>query len=105
MDNLVNDLLPRVKANLILAHDLDDELLCGIIRSAVDYAISYQKREKLWEGIPPATVQAIVMLASHWYESRDGGTGGFFADTALAAQNVTAAVQRLLGINKEYWHT
>jgi len=25
----------------------------------------------------------LIMLSSHFYESRDGSTGGFFADTAI----------------------
>ena len=43
-------------------------------------------------------------FASHWYESRDGGTGGFFANTASAAKNVIDTVHILLGVNKEWWH-
>ena len=30
--------------------------------------------------MPPTTEQAVIMLSSHFYESRDGSTGGFFAD-------------------------
>ncbi len=30
--------------------------------------------------MPATTEQAVIMLASHFYESRDGSTGGFFAD-------------------------
>ena len=35
-------LLSKVKANLILAHSADDELLKGYITAAVSYAESYQ---------------------------------------------------------------
>jgi hypothetical protein len=104
MNSHVNSLLPKVKANLILTHDEDDELLRTIILSALDYAMTYQKLERVWKKIPPSTEQAVIILSSHFYESRDGGTGGFFADTASAANNVNTAVQRLLEINKERWH-
>jgi uncharacterized phage protein (predicted DNA packaging) len=100
----MEDLLPKVKANLILTHDVDDKLLRGIIRAALDYAKLYQKRKRIWTKLPPSTEQATIMLASHWYESRTGGTGGFFADTATAANTTIEAVHRLLGGNKEWWH-
>ena len=35
---LIDDLLPKVKANLILEHGADDDLLKGFIRAAVYYA-------------------------------------------------------------------
>ncbi len=38
--------------------------------------------------MPPTTEQAIIMLSSHFYESRDGSTGGFFADNVQASQQV-----------------
>jgi len=106
VDNHATVLLPRVKSNLILTHNEDDDFLRGLILSALDYAFTYQKLEKVWRQgkIPPSTEQAVIILASHWYESRDGGTGGFFADTATAAVNVNNTVQRLLAVNKEHWH-
>ena len=39
---VIESLLPKVKANLILEHDADDELLKGFIRAALSYAESYQ---------------------------------------------------------------
>ena len=75
----------KSKKNLILEHDEDDELLENYITAAISYAESYQH---LPEGIykekqmPPTTEQAVIMLTSHFYESRDGSTGGFFADSA-----------------------
>ena len=42
------------------------------------------------------------MLVSHFYESRDGSTGGFFADNTNAANNVWLTVNRLLLLNKEW---
>ncbi|GHU90610.1 hypothetical protein FACS1894202_10670 [Clostridia bacterium] len=42
------------------------------------------------------------MLASHYYESRDGATGGYFADTALAGNNARTAIDRLLNMHKKW---
>ena len=38
----MEELLLKVKANLILEHSADDELLKGYITAAVSYAESYQ---------------------------------------------------------------
>ncbi len=100
-------LLQRTKANLILQHDEDDSLLLGFIAAAVAYAEEYQhKPEGLYSKrgncIPETTLQAVVMLASHFYESRDGSTGGFFADSTNAAVGVWQAVHRLLAMNKTW---
>lgn len=98
-------LLEKVKANLILAHDEDDALLEVYITAALSYAESYQH---LPEGIykekqmPPTTEQAIIMLSSHFYESRDGSTGGFFADSALAGQQVWNTVNLLLRLDRDW---
>lgn len=84
-------LLEKVKANLILNHSEDNDLLLTYISAAVSYAESYQH---IPEGfykenpMPPTTEQAVIMLSSHFYESRDGSTGGFFADNTGAAQQV-----------------
>lgn len=104
---VIDDLLPKVKANLILEHDADDELLKGFIRAAVSYAESYQhiqegcyKKKKM----PPTTEQAVIMLSSHFYESRDGSTGGFFADNVQAGQQVWNTVNLLLRLDRR-WQT
>ena len=39
----MEELLSKVKANLILEHSADDELLKGYITAAVSYAESYQR--------------------------------------------------------------
>ena len=63
----MTSLLAKVKANLILEHSEDDELLERFILTALSYAESYQH---LTEGyyseneIPATTEQAIIMLAS-----------------------------------------
>jgi len=98
----MKSLLQKVKANLILQHDGDDGILLGCIAAAVDYAESYQKYKYGRRKLPPTTEQAVVMLSSHFYESRDGSTGGFFADNVGAAGNVWQAVHRLLAMEKRW---
>ena len=98
-------LLEKVKANLILDHTADDDLLKGYITAAVSYAESYQHiREGYYSGneMPPTTEQAEIMLASHFYESRDGSTGGFFADNPQAAQQVWNTVNLLLRLDRDW---
>lgn len=98
-------LLEKVKANLILNHSEDDDLLLSYITAAVSYAESYQH---IPEGtyrnapMPPTTEQAIIMLASHFYESRDGGTGGFFSNTIGSAQQVWNTVNLLLRLDRNW---
>ena len=98
----MTDLLKKVKANLLLQHDEDDALLLGYIAAALDYAESYQKIQYGRRKLPPATEQAVVMLSSHFYESRDGGTGGFFSDYVGSVGNVWQAVNRLLLMEKRW---
>ena len=85
---MTDELLQRVKQNLILEHNEDDELLKMYITAAVSYAESYQHIPENYYSenpMPPTTEQAVMMLASHFYESRDGSTGGFFADSTNAS--------------------
>jgi uncharacterized phage protein (predicted DNA packaging) len=98
-------LLENVKANLILEHSEDDSLIQMYITAAVSYAESYQHRDEGYYAsmpIPPTTQQAVVMLASHFYESRDGSTGGFFADNVQASQQVWNTVNMLLRLEREH---
>lgn len=101
----MNELLDKVKQNLILEHEADDSLLKGFITAAVSYAESYQH---ITEGyysendMPPTTEQAVIMLASHFYESRDGSTGGFFADNVQASQQVWNTVNMLLRLDRDW---
>ena len=97
--------LDKVKANLILEHDQDDQLLESYITAAISYAESFQHFPSgYYSGMlmPPTTEQAVIMLASHFYESRDGSTGGFFADNVQAAQQVWNTVNLLLRLNREW---
>ncbi|MDD2267958.1 MAG: head-tail connector protein [Eubacteriales bacterium] len=98
-------LLEKVKANLILEHNEDNELLQLYITAAVSYAESYQH---VAEGyytenvMPPTTEQAVIMLSSHFYESRDGSTGGFFSDDVKAGQQVWNTVNLLLRLDRDH---
>ncbi len=98
-------LLSKVKANLILEHSEDDELLQRLIDAAVAYAESYQHLTSgTYEAaaMPVTTEQAVIMLASHFYESRDGSTGGFFADNVQAGQQVWNTVNMLLRLDRDW---
>ena len=102
---IADNLLPKVKANLILTHDQDDDLLIGFIAAALSYAQSYQHiSENYYETntMPPTTEQAVIMLSSHFYESRDGSTAGFFADSVQAGQQVWNTVNLLLRLDREW---
>ena len=98
-------LLEKIKRNLILDHAADDALLKSYITAAVSYAESYQH---IPEGtyakkpLPPTTEQAVIMLVSHFYESRDGSTGGFFADNVQAGQQVWNTVNLLLRLDRDW---
>ena len=101
----MDTLLDKVKANLILEHNEDDELLKMYITAAVSYAESYQHISEGYYSenpMPPTTEQAVIMLASHFYESRDGSTGGFFADNIQAGQQVFNTVNRLLRLDRDW---
>lgn len=100
-----NELLVKVKQNLILDHAADDALLKSYITAAISYAESYQHIPEGTYGekaMPPTTEQAVIMLASHFYESRDGSTGGFFADNTNAAQQVWNTVNLLLRLDRDW---
>ena len=98
-------LLEKLRQNLILEHTADDALLESYLTAAVAYAESYQHipagtySEK---DMPPTTEQAVIMLSSHFYESRDGSTGGFFADNVQAGQQVWNTVNLLLRLDREW---
>ncbi len=98
-------LFGKVKDNLLLNHDADDNLLTHYISAAVSYAESYQHLEEGYYDVnemPPTTEQAVIMLASHFYESRDGSTGGFFSDNVQAGQQVWNTVNLLLRLDRDW---
>lgn len=100
-------LLPatKVKQNLILEHTADDELIKGFITAAVSYAESYQHLPENYyseNAMTPTTEQAVIMLSSHFYESRDGSTGGFFGDNVQAGKQVWDTVNMLLRLDRRW---
>ena len=98
-------LLAKLKANLILEHDADDVLLLGFTRAALSYAESYQHRPAGYyakKALPPTTEQAVIMLSSHFYESRDGSTAGFFGDNVQAGRQVWDTVNMLLRLERDW---
>ena len=102
---MTDELLQKVKQNLILEHNADDELLEMYITAAVSYAESYQHIPENFyseNSMPPTTEQAVIMLASHFYESRDGSTGGFFADSTNASAQVWNTVNLLLRLDRRW---
>lgn len=48
------------------------------------------------------TEQAVIMLASHFYESRDGSTGGFFADNVQAGKQVWNTINLQLRLDRDW---
>lgn len=52
--------------------------------------------------MPPTTEQAVIMLSSHFYESRDGSTGGFFGDNVQAGKQVWDTVNMLLRLDRRW---
>lgn len=101
----MNALLTKVKQNLILEHEADDPLLERFITAAVSYAESYQHLPQGYyteNAMPATTEQAIIMLSSHFYESRDGSTGGFFSDNVQAGQQVWNTVNMLLRLDRNW---
>lgn len=100
-----DSLLEKIKKNLILEHDEDDDLIRSYITAAVSYAESYQHLEAgtyTENPMPPTTEQAVIMLCSHFYESRDGSTGGFFADNTSAGEQVWNTVNLLLRLDRNW---
>lgn len=102
---MLDTLLQKVKMNLILEHSEDDELLRSYITAAISYAESYQHIPAgtyQVDPMPPTTEQAVIMLSSHFYESRDGSTGGFFSDNVQAGQQVWETVNLLLRLDRNW---
>ena len=101
----MDELLTKVKQNLILEHSADDVLLVNYITAAISYAESYQHIEQGYYADNPmsaTTEQAVIMLSSHFYESRDGSTGGFFGDNVQAGKQVWDTVNMLLRLDRRW---
>ncbi len=98
-------LLAKVKANLVIEHDRDDEILWLHLNAAMDYAGKFQHKDLAYyktHRMSPSTLQAVIMLAGFYYESKDGGAGGFFTPTATAAKQTQECVINLLRLDKDW---
>lgn len=99
------DLINKVKENLIIDYHEDDNLIGTFVAAAVTYAEGYQHiPEGYYEEneMSNTTLQGVVMLASFFYESRDGSTGGFFGDNTNAAENTWKTVNTLLRLDRSW---
>lgn len=99
------ELIEKIRQNLILEHGEDDALLSRLASAAVSYAEGFQHLDHGYynkNAMTASTEQAVIMLASHWFESRDGSTDGFFADNPQAAQQVMKSVDALLRLDRDW---
>ena len=99
------ELFEKVKATLILQHSEDDALLQEYIKAAVAYAESYQKKPEGYYAenpMPPTTEQAVNMLSSHFYDSRDGSTAAYNRVSVQAGQQVWNTVNLLLRLDRDW---
>ena len=102
-----------VKANLILTGDDEDSFISSLISAAVSYAEAFQHLPDGFYTTVPAgasappemaarTKQAVIMLVTSWFESRDGGSGGFFQQSAAAGAQASEAVDNLLRLDRDW---
>lgn len=101
----MDGLIEKLKQNLVLEHDEDDRLLRHNLAASVSYAEGYQHVGGGYYAenvMNPATEQAVIILATHFYESRDGATGGFFNNFVGAPNNIWTTVHRLLSMDKRW---
>lgn len=101
----VSELVELVKRNAVIEHDSDDGLLQHFVEAALSYAAGYQHiPPNTYEtsGMSDATKQAVVLLATHMYESRDASTAGVFANSAGAAEQTWRAIHRLLVLDRDW---
>lgn len=99
------DLINKVKENSIIDYHTDDNLIGTFVSAAVTYAEGYQHLpENYYETheMSGTTLQGVIMLASFFYESRDGSTAGFFGDNAAAAKNTWETVNTLLRLDRSW---
>ena len=101
----LDQLVLLVKQNLTIDYNEDDTLIRMCTSAAVYYAECYQHLGAGYYAsnpMSPTTRQGIVMLASHFYESRDGSTGGFYNDSVPAARESWIAAERLLRLDRDW---
>lgn len=64
-----------LKAQLYIEHDLDDALLTQKLDAAEGYVAAFIGGT-LPDPVPPAMLQAVLMLAAHWFETREAAVAG-----------------------------
>lgn len=67
--------LSLLKSQLNIEHDLDDVLLQHKLEAAFGYCQSYIG-DWIFEPVPAAITQAVLMLAAYWYEIREAAVVG-----------------------------
>ena len=98
-------LLDKVKTNLVIEHNEDDDLIQMYVDAAVSYAEGFQHFNSGYYGdhdMSPSTEQGVVMLASHFYENRDGSSGGFFGNNSNLSEEAWKTVNTLLRLDREW---
>jgi hypothetical protein len=101
-----SSLLPLVKKNLIMTDDFvqDDDYITALIESAIDYAESYQHKKQGYyadNDMRASTRQAVVLLVTFLYESRDAGTAGYLGNYVGSVDNVMNTIKILLNAGSE----
>jgi len=98
-------LLEKVKANLIIQFNDDDNILEGYITAAIAYAESYQHLSSGYyatHDMNATTEQGVIMLASYFYESRDGSSGGYFSSSVSGSQQALETINMMLRLDREW---
>lgn len=96
------ELLEKVKQNLIIDFSYDDSLILSFIEASISYAEGFQHLDLDYydkNEMTNSTKEAIIMLASFFYESRVGDNGGLFNQNS-SSQNIWATVNNLLRLDK-----
>lgn len=106
-----DDMIALVRANLILDDDNLDErdydLLSQMVSAAVSYAEGFQNLpDGYYSGdghsMTENTKRAVVMKASHFWESRDSAAGGMWGESAKASEQSNSAIDALLRLDRDW---
>jgi hypothetical protein len=98
-------LLEKAKANLMVTHHFDDELISEYLSAAKKYAEEFQHLPDGYYDLNPmssTTEQAVIMFTAFLYESRDGSTGGFWGDNTNAPASAFVTVNNLLRMGRDW---
>ena len=64
-----NEWLPSLKTSLRIDYDAEDSRLLSLLKTAKEFATLYIEPIEEGEAWPEPVVQAIILLAGHWYEN------------------------------------